>query len=245
MRKIRILHVNASNTLRCVATLLALAFPVGNARTASSTVGALGARDVSQAVITYGFLRWDYLEFDRLVSSSANLPVLQDLKSLDEAISSINCDVPMRMAGHHEALILPADLVGQWIGFERPGGRNSTETGWLFLIPSGRTAAQRVLVVFSSGAPEHSTIFWLDQTAGRYSVSLLYDSFKKGKVSNAATTVGAVTSVKLKEDNLILLSDWGEPGIGPPRSTGVRRVFRLNLLDGTIALDETAAPRTK
>lgn len=249
MRKIKRLvartAISANKLLLVTPCLLALAFHTGNSRATSSGAAGPGGTSMPQAVIAYGFLRWGYLEFDQLVKSNPTLPVVQNLKVLDEALDSLHCDVPTRMASPHQAVILPPDLRGQWIGFSRPGGRNSRESAWLFVTDPKDTKQHRVLVVFSSAAPEHSTIFWLDDNSGRYSASLLYDSLKRGKVSNAPTTVGAITSVKLEKDNIISLKDWGEPGIGPPGSTGARRVFQLNLSDGAMALDEPAAARSQ
>ena len=229
-------NVRVNSLVLGVACVLALALPVGKAQGPVPVSGAAGAINLSQAVITYGFLRWDYLEFDQLVTASSNLALVQNLKALDAALDSLHCDVPTRIAGPHRALILPSSLIDQWVGFDRPNGRKSPERGWLFVTQPRDTAPQRVLVVFSSAAPEHTTILWLEGSGNRYAARLLYDSSRKGKVSNETTILGAVTEVRFEKDNEVLLKDWGEPGIGPPEVTEVRRVFRLDQSKGTVTL---------
>jgi hypothetical protein len=201
---------------------------------------------LSQAVVAYGYLRWDYQAFEELVNASASLSVVQDFKALDVGLESLRCDIPTRMAGPHRAMILPPSPTGQWFSFPRPGARSSPENGWLFVTQPGGGATQRVLVVFSTAAPEHTTVFWLDRSSdGRYSVSLLYDSSTKATVTNESTTIGAVTALRFENSGELLLKDWGEPGIGPAEFNNVRRVFRLNLSDGKVALAEPAKFRQR
>lgn len=194
--------------------------------------------ELSQAVVAYGYLRWDYLDFNELSKSSADLSAVRNIKALDETLESLRCDIPMRMAGPHRATILPPSPINQWISFPRPGGRGSRENGWLFVTQPSGVAPQRILVVFSTAAPEHTTIFWLEESNGRYSAKLLYDSSKKGTVANETTTIGAVTALRFENSEDLLLKDWGEPGIGSPEAIKARRVFRLALSDGKVTLFE-------
>jgi len=204
------------------------------ARAPDSGLVAPSGRSLSQAIITYGYLRWGYDDFDRMLASSPNLPLAKNLKALDAALESLGCDVGTRMAEPHEALILPPLPFDQWIGFPRAGGRNSSEEGWLFVTQPIGTSPQRVLVVFSTASPEQTTVFWIEETNEGYAAKLLFDSFKKSKISNDTAQVGAATSIRFESDNLLLLKDWGEPGVGPPQLTRVRRVFRLNLSTGVV-----------
>lgn len=207
---------------------------------------AYNAGGLPEAVVAYGYLRWDYQAFEKLINSSASLSVVQDLEALNVTLESLRCDVPTRMAGPHRAMILPPSPTGQWFSFPRPGARSSPENGWLFVTQAGGKATQRVLVVFSTAAPEHTTVFWLDKSpVGRYSVNLLYDSSTKAAVINEATTIGAVTAIRFENSGELLLKDWGEPGIGPAESSNARRTFRLNLSDGKITLAEPAKSRQR
>ncbi len=79
-------------------------------------------------------------------------------------------------------------------------------------------------------------MFWIEEANKGYLAKLLFDSFKKGKISNESTVMGAATSIRFEGDNDILLKDWGEPGIGPPEFMRTGRVFRLNLSRDTLTL---------
>lgn len=140
MRKTRILAANAlirAGSLLLVGTYLVTAAPSVKAKAASSKETYNGG-GLSEAVVAYGYLRWDYQGFEQLVNSSASLSVVQDLKALNVALESVGCDIPTRMAGPHQAMILPPSPTGQWFSFPRPGGRSSPENGWLFVTqPSG------------------------------------------------------------------------------------------------------------
>ncbi len=194
-----------------------------------------------EAVVAYGYLRWDYKAFEELVNSSAALPIVKDLKAMNVALDSVRCDIPTRMAGPHQAMLLPPAPTGQWFSFPRPEGRSSPKNGWLFVTQLGEGVTQRVLVVFSTGAPEHTTVFWLNRSsAGGYSVDLLYDSSTKATVANEATTIGAVTAIRFENSGELLLKDWGEPGIGPAEFNNARRIFRLNLSGGPVILSESS-----
>lgn len=226
----------ASRSLLLAACALTLALaPV--ARTAVPE-----KRSLSQAIVAYGFLRGDYLDLDKLFASDASLPVVQNLQALDSALKSLDCDVPTRIALPHKALILPSSPMEQWFGFARPGGRNSPDRGWLFVTQSSGTGSGRVLVVLSSASPDRTTVFWLEETGTGYSAKLLYDSLKKGKISNATTMVGAATEVKIEKTGEVLLKDWGEPGVGPREFARVGRIFRLNPSQDTVALVSPGNP---
>jgi len=236
MRQAKNLVVSAVGSLLLGAACVLALLLVTPAQPLVSNPGESGGRSLSQAIIAYGFLRWDYLDFDRLLTSSPNLPLAQNMKALDAALESLDCDIGKRMAGPHKALILPPFPFNQWIGFRRAGGRKSPEGGWLFVTQPIGTSPQRVLVVFSSASPEQTTVFWIEEADKGYVAKLLFDSFRKGKIGNESTLMGAATSIRFESDNDILLKDWGEPGIGPPESMRAGRVFRLNLLRDTVTL---------
>lgn len=188
-----------------------------------------------QAIIAYGYLRWDYLEFDRLLTLIPGLGLASDLRSLDKSLDSLHCDVPKRMALPHRALILPLFPITQWFGFERPGPGDSPDDGWLFVTQDTWSSPERVLVVLSSSSPEQTTVFWLEHGDGGYATKLLFDSFAKGKIANEATMVGAATFVSFEGENAILLKEFQEPGSGPfDRMSG--RVFRLDLTADIVTL---------
>jgi hypothetical protein len=234
MRKTKSLVVAATSLV--IAWVLILALPVvAPAQNRASTPSGSG-EGISQAVVAYGFLRWDYLEFDRLLATTSGLGLAADLASLDKSLDSLHCDVPKRMAGPHKVLILPPLPNTQWFGFERPGGRNSPERGWLFVTQPFGASPQRVLVVLTSASPEQTSVFWLEHGNEGYTANLLFDSFAKGQISNDTTVVGAATFISFEGENTILLKDWGEPGIGPPEARRRGRIFRLDLKSGAVTL---------
>ena len=101
-------------------------------------------------------------------------------------------------------------------------------------MESPETRQHKTLVIFSNEAPGQTTVFWLEKTNEGYVAKLVFDSFKKGKVHNEWTTVGAVTSVKFLDENQLLLKDQGEPGVGPPEFRRINRVFRLDLSQASV-----------
>lgn len=244
MRRTSDLAVSANNICLCVACVLGVlvGLSLASAQTPDLNSKQIRIRSLSQAVIAYSFLRWDYLDLDKLFASDASLQVVQNLQALDSALKSLDCDVPMRLAVPHKALILPPLPFNHWVGFRRTGGRNSPEGGWLFVTQPSGNSPQRVLVVFSSSSPEETTVFSIEEADKGYLAELLFDSFKKGKISNASTMMGAVTSIRLESNTEMLVKDWGEPGVGPPNAMRVGRVFRLDLSRDTVALVSPGAP---
>jgi hypothetical protein len=189
---------------------------------------------LAQAIVAYGYLRWDYLEFDKLVALIPDLALASDLRSLNQSLDSLRCDVPKRMAVPHQTLILPPFPITEWFGFDRPS-RNSPDDGWLFVTQATGSSPQHVLVVLSSSGPEQTTVFWLEHSDKGYAAKLLFDSFTKGKVANETTVVGAATFVSFEGENAILLKEFSEPGSG--RFDHVMgRVFSLDLTSDTITL---------
>jgi hypothetical protein len=193
-----------------------------------------------QAIVAYGYLRWDYLEFDQLVALIPDLALASDLRSLDKSLDSLHCDVPKRMAPPHETLILPPFPITQWFGFDRPS-RNSPDDGWLFVTQAIGSSPQRVLVVLSSSGAEQTTVFWLEHSDKGYAAKLLFDSFTKGKIANETTVVGAATFVSFEGESAILLKEFSEPGSGPFEHM-MGRVFRLDLMSGTMTLVSPGVP---
>ena len=230
--------------VRICGVALAICFvmlPMLSAQNPAYTPAASG---LPQAIVAYGYLRWDYLEFDRLLALIPELGLASDLRSLDKSLDSLHCDVPKRMALPHRALVLPPFPISEWFGFERPGAGNSTEDGWLFVTQAIGRSPQRVLVVLSSSRPEQTTVFWLEHGDGGYAARLLFDSFTKGKIVNETTMVGAARSVSFERENAILLKEFQEPGSGPfDRMLG--RVFRLDLMSGAVTLFSPGVPQKR
>jgi len=189
----------------------------------------------AQAIVAYGFLRWGD-QFDQLVGSSPNLTLVQNLRALDTALKSLDCDVPnrMAMATHQEVMALASVPTGRWI--DAPGPSRGSLGTWLFVMEPPGSPPRGTLVILSTEGPSQTTVFWLSEVGKGYQAKLPFDSFKKGKVSNETTVIGTATSIKFEGSDAILLEDWGEPGIGPPESQRVGRVFRLNLSSGTVVL---------
>ena len=243
MQQTRTLDGTVARGVLSLATAVALALTLAaSALLAMPSQDESGGPDTAQAIIAYSFLRHDYLGFNRLLASSASLPMIQNLRSLDAALKSLHCDIPTRMAfgSRQEVTALASVPMGRWINSPRPS-RGSLGT-WLFVMKPPGHLHRGVLVVFSTEGPRQTTVFRLRRADKGYQARLLLDSFKKGSISNDATQVGAVTTIKFESDNLLLLKDWGEPGIGPPEFTRVRRVFRLNLSTDVVTEVTSGAP---
>jgi hypothetical protein len=198
-----------------------------------------------QEIITYGFLSWNYGDVNKLLGSSASPGLAREMKALQGAFSSLNCDIPTRLSFPHKAFIVPSFPVGQWIGFVRTA-ETPPEEGTLFVTEPRRTKMPRVLVVLSSVAPERTTVFSIEERDGGYVSSLVYDSFKKGKIRNANhTVIGAVTAVSVGNGDEILLREWAEPGSRPGIMGSMGRVFQIDPNRDEILLKKSGAlPRS-
>lgn len=203
---------------------------------------AVPSDSLSQAIVAYGFLRSSYQDFDQLLEDASAKTAMQDLMALHGSLESLRCDVPSRLAFPHRALIVPISSRAFWLRAAAPSAQRD---GSLFAIgPLGATP-ERVLIVFSSVAPDETTVFWLERDRQGYMTRLVYDSFNKGDVGNApATRIGAVNAVRIESDNEILLEEGAEPGTGPGgRVTG--RVFELRVTGTITAVSLRGAPLSR
>lgn len=229
MRRTARLDANARSSrfilAACVLTL-ALA-PVS--RPASSE-----SRSLSQEIITYGFLVRHYPDNFLLASEPATTQLERDMRALGSALNSLGCDVPKMLAFPHRATIVPSSATGLWLSFP-PRRDVPSQEGLLFVVES--TSSQRTLVIFSRMGPDETTIFWVEEAKEGFSAELLYDSFKKGKISNAPNTnIGAITAVSLEKSHDILLKEWAEPGSRSGQMGEMSRVFRLDLSRDAVTL---------
>lgn len=211
-----------------VASILALALSAPPVLPMPSQ-GESGGPNAAQAIVAYGFLRWGDLEFDQLVASSPNLTLVQNLRALDTALKALDCDVRNRMAMASQQYVtaLAFAPMRHWIISPAPSA-GSLGT-WLFVLSPPGNSLRGTLVILATEGPSQTTVFWLKKVGRRYQTKLVFDSFKKGTISNDTTQMGTVTTIQFKSGNSLLLKDWGEPGIGPAEFTRVRRVFHLNL----------------
>jgi hypothetical protein len=197
---------------------------------ASAGGGDWSASSLSQAVITVGFLRSRYVDLDRLLASGSAPAMTRELRALDEALNAVGCDLRIRFAFPHRAVVVPPSLAGLRIGFER----KAPQEGALFLVEQPQASPQRVWVVFSSQAPEATTVFWLQ---GGDKTGLVYDSIDKGEIRNEPTTrIGYIVAVTRGTRGEILLEEWAEPGSRPGASGALGRVFQVDLNRGEVLL---------
>jgi len=200
----------------------------------------------AQAIVAYSFLHWgSYPVFDQLLTSKMDFPLIQKLSSLDGTLESLHCDVRNRMAfGDRPRLIVfPSFPLGRSINLPPP--EEGSLGMWLFVMKPPGNLDRGVLVILSSEGPRQTTVFWLKESGEGYEATLLFDTFKKGVISNdTPQQMGTVTTIKFESNNVILLKDWGAPGVGPPEFTRVRRLFRLDLSKDVVTeVFPGAAPR--
>ena len=196
--------------------------------------GANEPQGVAQAVVAYGFLVSHYPN-EFLVASEPVAPLGAEVKILRVALDSLHCDFPERLAFPHDAIIVPSTLAHRWLTFPMTRARPPVR-GWLFLINAPGDASQRVLVVYSSGGPSRTTIFWLERARSGYATKLVYDSFKKPGNSKEIM-IGRAGGIKLGPKDDIFVKELIEPGAGPPGvEFRVGRLFRIDLSSGKVAL---------
>ena len=183
-----------------------------------------------QAIIAYGYLRSTYSDFDRMLDSRTSYAFVADMRSLQAALTSVGCDLPTRLAFSHAVLVVPGLPEGQWI-YSANHSSQMAEQATLFLLDHFQSYPDRVLVVLSLVAPERTTVFWLEAALKQgCRCTLLYDSFRRGSISNAPNTViGAVTAVSRGKDARIQLREVAEPGSRPGAMGMVGRVFEIDL----------------
>lgn len=221
MRKIGIAGVPASSLFLGFCCVLGLS-RVADDRTVATR------RNLPEAVIAYGFLRSNYGDFDQLLVSTSTFAAGRDMKALQDALDSLGCDLPTRLAFPHRDLVVAFSSDRNWIGFPRTN-EFPREEGMLFVIRPLPTAPHRTWVVLSSVAPERTTVLWLDGDKRGYVSGLVYDSFSKGVVKNAPkASIGLVISVSVAESGEILLKEWSEPGSRPHARGAAGRVFEVN-----------------
>ncbi len=214
--------------LSCGLTLLPSIAP--GASSAASENG-----DLSQAIIAYGFLVSQYSP-NLSSSQRPTAPLVLDMKRLDDALSSLGCNVPNVLAFPHKAILVPSSVLGQWLGPSAVPNLAPQE-GLLFVAEWPRLPSARALVVLSGVAPDETTVFWFEGGNGAYQAKLVYDSFKMGTIRNAPNTnIGAVTAIRLESSRNILLREWAEPGSRPGHMGAEGRVFRVNLFQHTATL---------
>ena len=227
-----ITNPNASVTSRttlCIALLFAVLL-VPERRS-----GATQENSLSQALVTYSFLASHYSLNFLFVPRNAADTLVRNMKALNDALSALHCNTPDVLAMSHAAVVVPASAYGQWFGLEP--AKTAPHQGLLFVTGPETRNGNRVLVVVSGIGPDETTIFWLENTKGAFSTTLLYDSFKKGKVANSpGTVVGMVMAVRLEKDGDILLKEWAEPGSRPGIMGEMNRVFRLDPFRDTLTL---------
>jgi hypothetical protein len=211
--------------------------PVNEARPSERPAGAR----LSQAIVAYGFLRSSYPDFGEVLESHSGSAMARELKALEEALDSLHCDVPIRLAFSHRATTLETLVPGQWVEYVK-GNAAPPDEGWLFVVQHQQTRGRSAIVVLSSVAPERTTIFMLE---GDFAATLVYDSFGESKISNEqATRVGVLIAIGLDKDGNILLKEWAEPGSRGHFTGSVGRVFQVNVTRKRVTLKDSGfAPR--
>jgi hypothetical protein len=197
----------------------------------SVVAGTADNNELAQRMVAYAFVASHFPQPQGTQNISSALP--KDMAALHAALaSSLGSDSDLLMAWPHKAVLVPYLASKEWLELQP-----SRPEDLLFVIEPKAERGDRVLVAFSSTAPEGTKIFWLQQRGSRYESELLYDSFKKGEISNAKNTVlGTVTAVMIEADDSVLLKELAEPGSRYGHMGDVGRIFRLRLPKGSIEL---------
>jgi len=226
------INLNASVASR---TALSIAFLVAGLLVTEGRSVAMQENSLSEALVTYSFLASHYSLRFLFVHRNATNTLARDMKALNDALTTLQCNTPNILAMPHAAVIVPTSASGQWFSLEPT--KTPPNEGLLFVTrPQTRNGA-RVLAVVSGIGPDETTIFWLQNTNGSFSATLLYDSFKKGKVANSpGTIVGMIMAVRLERGDDILLKEWAEPGSRQGIMGKMGRVFRLDPARDTVTL---------
>jgi hypothetical protein len=190
---------------------------------------------LTQALVTYGYLVSHYPD-EFVLGHEPGTPLATGIKDLTDALNSLGCDVPSRLAFPHRALIVLPSSARQWAGFAGAKGR-PPEEATLFVIDPPLEVNNRRWVVLSSVAPEQTTVFWIEPRKQGYTTWLVYDTFKKGNVKNhPKTAIGAITGVSVEKTGVIFLKEWAELGSRPRHMGKVGRVFRIDPSSGDVTL---------
>jgi hypothetical protein len=201
---------------------------------AMSATPDLAGQDVAQKLITYGYLV-EWFPDDFLLHTGPKTPLTREMETLGNALNSLHCDVTNRLAFSHDALLVVPSPDGRWVELPKPT-KNSL-FGWLVVIRFAPADSQRVLAVLTGQGPADTTVFSLEAGREGYVAKLLYDSFKKNKISNLNyEMIGAISALRLESSTSLVLKELVQPGSGPREQFAVGRVFRLNLSSGKMEL---------
>jgi hypothetical protein len=201
---------------------------------AMSATPDLANQDAAQALITYGYLV-EWFPDDFLLHTGPTTALTREMDTLGNALNSLGCDVTNRLAFSHDALLVVPSSDGRWVELPKPT-KNSL-FGWLVVIRFPQADSQRVLAVLTGQGPADTTVFSLEAGREGYVAKLLYDSFKKNKISNLNyEMIGAISGLRLESSASLLLKELVQPGSGPREQFAVGRVFRLNLSTGRMEL---------
>jgi hypothetical protein len=234
MRRTRIVGVPASSFLLGICCVLGFG-------QAGKHYSAAKGPSLPGAVIAYGFLRSNYVDFDKLLKSDSRFAAVRDMKALQATLDSLGCDVTVRLAFPHRDLIVESSSGTQWTGVPTKG-LTPQEEGTLFVLQPLPANPQRTWAVLSSVAPERTTVLWIEARERGYVSTLVYDSFTKGKIKNAAgTVIGSVISVRVDESGEILLKERAEPGSRPHAMGETGRVFEVDVTQYDVTLKTSGA----
>jgi hypothetical protein len=150
----------------------------------------VSVQELPDAVIAYGFLASTYYEdFPNFLRSIEGSDPLRKIKRMHGSLHGLGSDVPSRIAFSHSSFILYGDATTQDYGFR---DANEPYIGSLFVTTPLVLLDGKVLVIISSVAPQHTTIFLLDNTL---KADLIYDSYKKHTFRNDGSMQEPMASI--------------------------------------------------
>jgi len=202
---------------------------------------AVKTKDLPQAVVAYGVLGTYYVDDFYQILTTGTTDLARDLKSLRDTLASLDCRVEDWMWRPHRAFVVPSSPVGHWIGFEWAGNLPPRE-GTLFVTEPLGKAAGRVWVIYSTVAPEQTTVLWLEAREAGYVAGLVYDTFCKvkgkdmGKLGNSDDKIGAVTAVSVEKGDQILLKEWAMGGSRPGAMGEMGTVYQVDTVRSQVTL---------
>jgi hypothetical protein len=136
--------------------------------------GEISMHEIPDAIITYAFLSSTYYEnFSGFLKSIEGQDPTNRIERLHQSLKGFSADIPTRIRFPHRSFVVYSNPAVQDIGF--PNG-NDLDMNSLFITTPLMSFDNKVLVVFSSVAPQQTTIFSVDENL---KVDLIYDSIKK------------------------------------------------------------------
>jgi hypothetical protein len=186
------------------------------------------ARRLTPAVLAYAYLNLAGDDFLRFLRSDQPYSFRRGLARLEESFRQLDCDIPRRLGFVETFFTVESGPRKSVVGLPPPGASPAHPPEGSLLFVSTPVAADRIVVVLSSVAPDRTTVFTVDTA---YQARLVYDSFSR---TGPIGAIGLVDRIEAAGPGELLLHEAYELGARGIRAPRASRSFLLDARAGTV-----------